>query len=1235
MNSARQEGSSKIVRVGAVGAGRLARCAGLGMAISGTMLTSAFIAGGALVVGGCAGRGGNTRQVDVAPGVPKELFTGLTKLAARQQQQPDAAAQTLPPPPGVATDDVALLTAGGDVAARARASVDEAIAAYAAPSVDAVAPRASAAINPRALRLYASGRTKVLDGQAAQGVTDLEAASRLDAASPEIWRELGQAQLDLGRRTSAMSSFQRALRLGLDEPRVLVLLARDDLRGKRYEDAARKLAQARRSSDESVEAGLRQLLSVDLAEALLPLGYVRAARDLLSEGLQEPVTAIGQSPLRNELAEIYRRRGDLWLRVGDLSARLGEFDRASGAYDAAAESPTLDPEGVIARRVFAHTRQGHSAAAALAIVNDIHDSEGRVEDRHMAVIAYLSQGTQAGAPLAEAIGEIARSTDIAMTPTVQNRLARAAAAALKGDDARAALRAQPMRWPVDADLAVELIGTYPAADFRGRARECLRLVEAQPLAANLCAGVLLNRGQGIDETVKLLEADDAPAARLLSAALLNRLGRPDRALARLGAEFPAPMRAAALAGVTGVSVANGDWEQAFGAERKLTGLNTPDAGRADVFALQSLQQFEQALRRLEGVMTAPGEAVSTDDLLLAAELASHGDDASRTEEYLQRALARDRFDERSYEPLLTLYAPSGALHSDEKLTGLARELRQSIPSSRVIRGISAQDLVARSLWSQAEPQLFAMLAKYNENGAVINLLVRVWERAAQTDPDLTERGAQWLRESLAERPDQTLLLGALARVMAAQGKGEEAQQLLAERLAVWPLTDLAHIREWIVREPMEKPEEADKLAAERLEHAPPNLDNAIERAELLVRTGDVARAADVLVHGVPTTIKLTDQQSGRLLAIIARVQPDELARKNPEYVDAAIHLLDLIAGRGEASTPLQMARLSLIAIGHPDQTDQLVAGVEKVAERDPEARLPAYGQIAAELGKHPEGRYVLRFLEAAAKKVSPPNDAICFEWFRLTAVRGNETDVEHFADALADADGASALLTFLERNNLDGQAEGVPSDADERKAEVMYQLGLFLTLGGREELSEMAYRVCLRLRPTHAWANNNLGYQLLERGKLHEAEALISVAYESLADNASVVDSMGWVLYKQGKLADTKDAEGNVREGAVSLLMMAVKDRPDNTVIADHAADALWRAGGKEQQDQAREMWSRAQMQIRQEMADPRANDAFRERSRPLLDSLSAKVKAVQDGGPPPIAPIGAEPARAATPEAP
>jgi tetratricopeptide (TPR) repeat protein len=1157
---------------------------------------------------------------------PVEPFSELKALAEQQHHSPDTKAQSLPPPPGIEAADIAPLKAeesGPESPAvlPLEKVLDRFKEAEAAPQRETHEP------SEQALRLYVSGRAKLLDGQASKAVNDLEAATRLDPTAAEPWRELGQAQLELGRRTSAMSSFQKAVKLGLDEPRLLALLARDSIKSKRFEDAAKLLVQARQSPSLRDEAGLSQLADIDLAESLGALGYVTASRDLLAQGLQSPFDGLGQSRVRAELSEVLRRRGELWQRIGDSSCRLGQYAKAAAAYANAAQVPTLDPGAAIARQVYADLRLGHSADAAMVVINDIRESEGRVEDRHMGVIRFLAKNTDVGPKLADAIDDISRAAGPSATPTVLNRLARASAAALTGDQARNVLRSRLAKSPYDTDLVADLLGTHEPADVKGRLSECTRLVQSTPLAVDTYAQMLLIKGQGIDASMQILAGERAPASRLLEAALLTRLSRPDRALQRLdGFEWPSDMLPAALAMRTTAAVANGNWDAARTAEQQLESLQGPQALRARVAALQAMQQFDKALEILTPSLS--DNTGSVEDLLVGADLALRCERASDAEQFLTAAITRDRFDERGYEGLISLYVPSGPLPDETKLTNTARSLRLAVASSRVIRGINAQELVARSLWSQSEPQLLSILVEGNENPSVLNLLVTTWEHAATSAPDLTAHGEQWLRARLQDRPESTALLIALSRVLVAEGKAAEADSLLASRLAVWPIQDLARQREWVVREGLEKPDEADMLARARLQQAPKTIDNTIELAELLVHSGDVTEA-DQRLRGLPDNVKLTAEQAARLVAILPKLKPEQLVKSNATAADSALHLFDLIAGRGGAKAmppEMHLTRLTLLATGHPDETDRLIAAIDQTAARYPELVGQAYQQVAEALQKKADAGPLLKFLGAASNHVNPPNEALLSAWYELTAERGDAADVERLINDVRDPERAGVLLAALLRGSPE---EGdIPDDPVERHSDIARRLGDRLSVLSRDALAETAYRACLKIYPDNAWAANNLGYQILDSGgNIDEAEHLIERAYKSLGDEASIIDSMGWVMYKRGQLEDSKDEGGNtVKEGAVSLLKRALagtEAQPDPTVM-DHAADAYWRTGDK---DKAKELWLKADGLFSQRVAlmgnnrDP-SLAAERKKAQAQLTAVRDKRTAAEQGREPTVAPL-------------
>ena len=77
---------------------------------------------------------------------------------------------------------------------------------------------------------------------------------------------------------------------------------------------------------------------------------------------------------------------------------------------------------------------------------------------------------------------------------------------------------------------------------------------------------------------------------------------------------------------------------------------------------------------------------------------------------------------------------------------------------------------------------------------------------------------------------------------------------------------------------------------------------------------------------------------------------------------------------------------------------------------------------------------------------------------------------------------------------------------------------------GREDAAIRDLRALLAQRPGDAHVQNALGYTLADHNRdLGEARQLITAALAQTPDNAATLDSMGWLLFREGKLAEALD----------------------------------------------------------------------------------------------------------------
>lgn len=120
---------------------------------------------------------------------------------------------------------------------------------------------------------------------------------------------------------------------------------------------------------------------------------------------------------------------------------------------------------------------------------------------------------------------------------------------------------------------------------------------------------------------------------------------------------------------------------------------------------------------------------------------------------------------------------------------------------------------------------------------------------------------------------------------------------------------------------------------------------------------------------------------------------------------------------------------------------------------------------------------------------------------------------------------------------------------------VRYQHAMVLDATGDEDGALRAMFGVLSVEPDHPGALNFIGYTWTVQGKrLERAEAFIRRALSRRPDEGAIVDSLGWVLFKRGRLGD---AEATLRR-AVSLA-------PDQAEIRFHLAEVLWAAGRKKE----------------------------------------------------------------------
>jgi len=169
---------------------------------------------------------------------------------------------------------------------------------------------------------------------------------------------------------------------------------------------------------------------------------------------------------------------------------------------------------------------------------------------------------------------------------------------------------------------------------------------------------------------------------------------------------------------------------------------------------------------------------------------------------------------------------------------------------------------------------------------------------------------------------------------------------------------------------------------------------------------------------------------------------------------------------------------------------------------------------------------------------------------------------------------ARAFLKHIETENAGEQAQLIVAEAqllreanrhrdayemlgkalqkDPDQPELLYDYALTAEKLERFDVLESNLRKLIQVRPDHAHAYNALGYSFAERNtRLPEAKKLIERALELAPEDYFIVDSLGWVQYREGNL-----------KGAVQTLRRAYNGRPDAEIGA-HLGEVLWVSGDR------------------------------------------------------------------------
>jgi tetratricopeptide (TPR) repeat protein len=206
---------------------------------------------------------------------------------------------------------------------------------------------------------------------------------------------------------------------------------------------------------------------------------------------------------------------------------------------------------------------------------------------------------------------------------------------------------------------------------------------------------------------------------------------------------------------------------------------------------------------------------------------------------------------------------------------------------------------------------------------------------------------------------------------------------------------------------------------------------------------------------------------------------------------------------------------------------------------------------------------------------------------------------------LAQLYGAQGHLSEASRT-LDMVRQRAAAEPD-----VLYQLAQFYVQIQQRPTAQDVLEQVLKLQPHHAGANNDIAYFWAEEGKnLAQAEALARMAVDAEPDDASLLDSLGWVLYKRGRFQEARQVLQ--RALPADIIESDAAAAEVDPVVLDHLGDVMYRLRDS---TAAARLWQRTAARLA-EAAAPR-NDL-----KALRLQVLHKQEQLKAGEPVSVAPI-------------
>lgn len=423
---------------------------------------------------------------------------------------------------------------------------------------------------------------------------------------------------------------------------------------------------------------------------------------------------------------------------------------------------------------------------------------------------------------------------------------------------------------------------------------------------------------------------------------------------------------------------------------------------------------------------------------------------------------------------------------------------------------------------QAIDILSQIVADDADNANAVQLLSRAIQ---SSKPEEASKAVSGLQQAVYANPDNTALVNLLAETYVRAGMVNDAAASLetAARKVAATNKPMAALHFISLGELFEK---AEKF---------PEALNSYERA--------------IAIRGLDAASSLSDDERIFLGEVFERMIRAAKAGNRPDEVVKIIERARKAFGPEDQFPDRQLINFYRDG-GKRNEALQVVQAQRKGSPLD-EGLARQEASLLTELGRVDEAVEGYRkFIAARTANVSQSGSSVSFApldtFSSLLFISSLYTQADRGKEAIEAANQALAAARGSERRQI-----------------ARLSIATALQMSGDFVGAESTLRDILKESPNNPIALNNLGYFLIERGERYdEALTMIRKAVDTDPTNPSYLDSLGWVHFKLGKLAE-----------AELYLKEALRQDPSSATINEHLGDVY---SAQSRLDLAKSYWQRA-----------------------------------------------------------